>query len=58
MVQLKEALLRLADSEVDFVIVGGAAATLHGSALATFDLDICYWRERSNLARLVREPAK
>ena len=53
MIKLKETLLLLAGSEVDFVIVGGVAATLHGSAFQTFDLDICYSRDRGNLERLV-----
>jgi hypothetical protein len=35
-----EILNRLHDSHVDFVIVGGVAAALHGSPRATFDLDI------------------
>ena len=30
----------LHDSHVDFVIVGGVAAALHGSTRATFDLDV------------------
>lgn len=52
MIKLKETLLLLARSEVDFVIVGGVAATLHGSAFQTFDLDISYGRDRQNLDRL------
>src|SRR5712692_94917 len=52
MLKLKETLLLLARSEVDFVIVGGVAATLHGSAFQTFDLDICYGRDHQNLDRL------
>lgn len=32
---------RLADSGLEFVIVGGYAAVTHGSALVTRDLDIC-----------------
>ena len=35
-----EILSRLHDSHVDFVIVGGVAAALHGSSRVTFDLDI------------------
>jgi hypothetical protein len=31
---------RLHDSQVDFVIVGGVAAALHGGSRVTFDLDI------------------
>ena len=43
---------RLADHEVAFVIVGGIALVLRGSARITYDLDICYDRRRNNLRRL------
>ncbi len=42
----------LVDAGVDFIIVGGAAATAHGAARLTQDLDIVYARDPSNLARL------
>jgi hypothetical protein len=48
------ALLRtLADAGVEFIIVGGAAATAHGSTRLTQDLDIVYHRTPDNAARLV-----
>jgi hypothetical protein len=48
------ALLRLlTENEVEFIIVGGAAATAHGSARLTYDLDIVYGRSGDNLARIV-----
>jgi hypothetical protein len=37
---------------VDFVVVGGIAATLLGSASDTFDLDICPATDAGNLDRL------
>lgn len=37
---------------VEFIVIGGEAATLHGSPLATFDTDLCYRRSAPNLARL------
>lgn len=43
----------LASSGVSFVIIGGVAATVHGSARLTSDLDIVYERSRENLTRLV-----
>jgi predicted nucleotidyltransferase len=46
-------LRRLVENEVEFIIVGGAAATAHGSARLTFDLDIVYKRGSANIARLV-----
>ena len=48
------ALLRLlVEAKVDFIIVGGAAATAHGSARLTLDLDIVYSRSSTNIERLV-----
>ncbi len=44
----------LVKGEVRFVLVGGAAATAHGSARLTQDLDIVYQRNRENVARLTR----
>jgi hypothetical protein len=38
---------------VEFILVGGAAATAHGSARLTQDLDIVYRRTPSNMSRLV-----
>lgn len=43
----------LSEHEVEFIIVGGAAATAHGSARLTLDLDVVYNRSTSNLERLV-----
>lgn len=49
-----EALIRLlATHEIEFIIVGGAAATAHGSARLTLDLDIVYGRSGANLERMV-----
>ena len=47
------ALLRaLATARAKFIIVGGAAATAHGSARLTQDLDVVYERSRENLRTL------
>jgi hypothetical protein len=40
--------------QVQFIVVGGVAATTHGSPQATFDLDICYERSTPNLEALAR----
>ncbi len=45
---------RLAAAEVDFVIVGGFAALVHGASQLTRDLDICYSVDQGNLDRLAR----
>lgn len=38
---------------VDFIVVGGVAANLFGSARLTYDLDIVYSREDENLRKIV-----
>jgi hypothetical protein len=38
--------------DVRFVIIGGIAGRLWGSTTVTNDLDICYGRDRANLANL------
>lgn len=43
----------LVSAGVQFIIVGGAAATAHGSARLTEDLDIVYSRRNENIKRLV-----
>jgi hypothetical protein len=43
---------RLAAGSVDFVVVGGVAGGAHGSAFATFDVDVAYARDPDNLQRL------
>ena len=43
----------LADQDVAYILVGGAAATVHGSARLTLDVDVVYQRTPDNLARLV-----
>lgn len=42
----------LASHGVEFIVIGGQAETLHGSARVTFDTDLCYRRTNSNLAGL------
>jgi hypothetical protein len=52
----KPSLLRIADLllsyEVEFVVIGGQAAVLHGSPIPTFDVDLSYQRTNQNLQRL------
>lgn len=45
-------LQRLSDANVDFVIVGGVAAVLHGSSTVTRDLDVCAMLDAGNVQRL------
>jgi hypothetical protein len=43
----------LADQQVEYIIVEGVAAAIHGSARATYDLDVVYRRTPDNIARIV-----
>ena len=54
MLKLAEILLALDREQVAFGVIGGVAATIHGSSRATFDLDLCYRRTRENYRALVR----
>lgn len=47
-------LLSLRSADVSFVIIGGVAATVHGSARLTSDIDVVYQRSRENIERLVQ----
>ena len=48
-----EAILKtLASADVEFIIVGGVCAVLHGAPVSTFDLDLVYSRTSDNLDRL------
>ena len=46
-------LLVLHRTGVEFILVGGMAAIVHGAARLTFDLDVVYQRSRENYPRLV-----
>lgn len=52
MIQLETLLAALAQAEVSFVIIGGVAATIHGSARLTNDLDVVYERSNANHEKL------
>ena len=43
----------LGAGRVEFIIIGGFAAAVHGSARATLDLDVVYRRSDANVDRLV-----
>ncbi|MBI3359516.1 MAG: nucleotidyltransferase [Chloroflexi bacterium] len=44
----------LSEAEVEFVVIGGLAAIVHGSAHVTYDVDVCYHRSPANVERLCR----
>ena len=43
----------LTGHQVDFIVVGGVAANLFGSARLTYDLDVVYSRKEDNLRKIV-----
>jgi hypothetical protein len=50
-----EEIFRVLDHhQVEYVVIGGVAATLHGSNLRTGDVDICPARDEANLTRLAK----
>lgn len=48
----EKALATLTGSGVEFIVIGGVAGTLHGSAFITQDLDVVYSRRGENIRRL------
>lgn len=48
-----ELLARLDAEGVEFIVIGGVAATAHGSTRVTLDLDVLYSREPENIERIV-----
>jgi predicted nucleotidyltransferase len=53
MTDFKALLRTLTDSGVEFILVGGVAATVHGSTRLTVDVDAVYRRTPQNIDRLV-----
>jgi hypothetical protein len=50
--ELNRLLQRLFEADIDFVIVGGFGAMLHGSSLLTRDLDVCAVLTAENIEKL------
>jgi hypothetical protein len=44
----------LAGEDVEFMIVGGVCAVIHGAPVSTFDLDIVPERSDQNVSRLMK----
>jgi predicted nucleotidyltransferase len=53
-VRYREILKALKDSGLDFVVVGGIAAALHGSPASTLDLDVCTSFNEANVEKMLR----
>jgi hypothetical protein len=53
-VDFERLIATLAGGRVEFIIVGGVAATFHGSARLTSDLDVVYGRSPASIQRLAK----
>lgn len=53
MVEFEPAIKALTESEVEFVVIGGLAISVHSSGYVTKDLDFCYLRTPENLKKIV-----
>ncbi|HWE95470.1 MAG TPA: hypothetical protein VG269_15995 [Tepidisphaeraceae bacterium] len=53
MTHFDELLRVLANADVEFIVIGGVAASAHGAARTTLDLDVVYRRTAENLARII-----
>jgi hypothetical protein len=49
----EEIVRRLTTHQVEFVVVGGLSAVLHGAPLVTLDIDLCFRRSPDNIRRIV-----
>ena len=56
-VDLAQVIPPVVRAKVDFILIGGMAAILHGSARVTFDVDLVYLRNDNNIARLANSLA-
>lgn len=53
MPNVKTILQRLLENRVDFVLVGGLAATMYGASTVTYDVDVCFDFSLENVQRLL-----
>src|SRR2546430_1124972 len=51
---LEQIVPELVEAKIDFILIGGKAAILLGSARVTFDTDIVYDRGKANLERIAK----
>lgn len=52
MTDFKRLLAALSHAGVEFILIGGTAATAHGAARLTMDMDVVYRRSAANMERL------
>ncbi len=52
--QFDKLLPLLVRGDVEFILIGGVAGNIHGSARLTFDVDVVYSRNSENIKRLAK----
>lgn len=53
MTHFESLIRRFVEAKADFILIGGMAATVHGSARLTRDIDFVYARDDANIERVV-----
>ena len=54
MIEVEQFTAALSAQRAEFIVIGGIAARIHGSARVTQDFDIVYGRSDANIARVVK----
>lgn len=52
MIDVEKAIVAMASNDVEFVVIGGVALSVHATAYITFDIDFAYSRSKENLAKI------
>lgn len=52
MIDIEKAIVAMASNDVDFVVIGGVALSVHATAYITLDIDFAYSRNKENLAKI------
>lgn len=52
MIDVEKAIVAMASNDVDFVVIGGVALSIHSAAYVTYDIDFAYSRAKDNLAKI------
>jgi predicted nucleotidyltransferase len=50
----RRVLRALTDDNIDFIVIGGLAAIMHGVGRTTYDVDVVYARTSANMQRIVK----
>jgi len=54
LIDIEKAIVAMASNDVDFVVIGGVALSVHATAYIMFDIDFAYSRNKENLAKIAK----